>query len=72
MEQLPTNMQSKFQAYESGTQSYADSSGEQLEEGYRRVSGSGMEPVEERYIETPAGIQEFFSRSPSGYYRLQT
>lgn len=72
MGQIPDNMQSKFKAYESGTQSYADSSGEQLEEGYRRVSGSGMEPVEERYIETPAGIQEFFSRSPSGYYRLQT
>lgn len=70
MGQIPDNMQSKFKAYESGTQSYADSSGEQLEEGYRRVSGSGMEPVEERYIETPAGIQEFFSRTPNGHYRL--
>jgi hypothetical protein len=71
MEQLPTGMQSKFQAYESGTQSITDSSGEQLEEGYRRVSGSGMEPVEERYVRTPMGIQEFFSRTPNGQFRLR-
>ena len=71
MDSLPAGMQSKFKAYESGTQSYTDSSGEQLEEGYTRVSGSDMEPVEERYVKTPVGIQEFFSRSPSGHYNLR-
>ena len=71
MKQLPTGMQSKFQAYESGTQSITDSSGEQVEEGYTRVSGSGMEPVEERYVKTPMGIQEFFSRTPNGQFRLR-
>lgn len=70
MKQLPTNMQSKFQAYESGTQSIMDSSGERVEEGYTRVSGSDMEPVEERYVKTPMGVQEFFSRTPNGQFRL--
>jgi len=70
MDSLPAEMQSKFKAYESGTQSYMDSSGEQVEEGYTRLSGSDMDPVEERYVMTPMGVQEFFSRSPSGHYRL--
>ena len=70
MKQIPTNMQSKFQAYESGTQSITDSSGEQVEKGYTRVSGSDMEPVEERYVKTPMGVQEFFSRTPNGQFRL--
>ena len=70
MKQLPTNMQSKFQAYESGTQSIMDSSGERVEEGYTRGAGSDMEPVEERYVKTPMGVQEFFSRTPNGQFRL--
>ena len=47
-----------------------DSSGERVEEGYTRVSGSDMEPVEERYVKTPMGVQEFFSRTPNGQFRL--
>ena len=70
MEEIPADMQAKFMKYESGTQSYRDSAGGDEERGYRRMSGTGMDPVEESYVSKPVGIQEFFRRTPEGRFEM--
>ena len=68
MGEIPGDMQSKFMKYESGKQSFQSSEGGNEERGYRRMSGTGMEPIEERYSNKPMGLQDFFKRTPEGRF----
>lgn len=70
MKEIPADMQSKFMKYESGKQTIQSSAGDDEERGFMRMSGTGMEPVEESYVKKPMGLQEFFKRTPEGRFQM--
>ena len=70
MKEIPADMRSKFMKYESGKQTIQSSAGDDEERGFMRMSGTGMEPVEESYVKKPMGLQEFFKRTPEGRFQM--
>ena len=55
MKEIPADMRSKFMKYESGKQTIQSSAGDDEERGLMRMSGTGMERVEESYVKNPLG-----------------
>ena len=64
------NVDSKFFKYESGKKSIQSNLGENEERGFTKISGTGIDPIEETYIKRPMGLEDFFQRTPEGRFKI--